>query len=61
MFKGFPIFSLSDPLKGPIKLIWHNLIKDYPRMLHTKLRDHPSISSVEKAFKGIYIFSFSGP
>jgi hypothetical protein len=46
MFKGYPILSLCGPLKGPIKLISAQLIKDYPRMLQTKFGDHPSISSV---------------
>jgi hypothetical protein len=47
MFKGYSIFSPRDPYKGPIKIIWANLIKDYPTMLQTKFGDHPSISSVE--------------
>jgi hypothetical protein len=47
MFKGFSIFSPRDPLKGPIKIILANLIKDYPRIVQTKFGDHPSISSPE--------------
>jgi hypothetical protein len=39
------IFSFSGLLKGLIKLIWANLIKEYPRMLQTKFGDHPSIGS----------------
>jgi hypothetical protein len=38
----------SGPYKGPMKLIWANLIKDYRRMLQTKLRYYPSITSVEE-------------
>jgi hypothetical protein len=46
--KVISIFSSRNPLKGPIILIWANLIKDYPKMLQTKFGDHPSLSSVKE-------------
>jgi hypothetical protein len=41
------ILALASPKKGAIKLIWATLIKDYIRMLHTKVGGHPSISPVK--------------
>jgi hypothetical protein len=47
VWRFFLFLALVAPKRGLIKLMWANLIKDYPIMLQTKFGDHPSIRSVE--------------